>query len=48
MDMKHTIYTSGLGYWLNLGILNGLVLMSDTAEKLRLINNELENLKIGS
>lgn len=42
MDMKHTIYTSGLGYWLNLGILNGLVLISDTAEKMRLIINVLE------
>lgn len=44
MDMKHTIYTSGLGYWLNLGILNGIVLISDTAEKLRLIFNVLQNL----
>lgn len=43
MDMQHTIYTSGLGYWLNLGILNALVLMSDTAEKLRLIINILQN-----
>lgn len=43
MDMKHTIYTSGLGYWLNLVILNGLVLMSDLAEKLRLIINVLQN-----
>lgn len=43
MDMQHTIYTSGLGYWLNLGILNGLVLMSDTAEKLRLIFSLLQN-----
>lgn len=42
--MKHTIYTSGLGYWLNLGILNGIVLISDTAEKLRLIFNVLQNL----
>lgn len=41
--MKHTIYTSGLGYWLNLGILNSLVLMSDTVEKLRLIFNVLQN-----
>ena len=41
--MKHTIYTSGLGYWLNLGILNGLVLISDTAEKLRLIISVLQN-----
>lgn len=48
MVMQHTIYTSGLGYWLNLGILNGLVLMSDTAEKLRLIINTLDNLKFGS
>lgn len=45
MRTQHHIYTSGLGYWLNLGILNGLVLMSDTAEKLRLIINTLENLK---
>lgn len=44
MDVKHTIYTSGLGYWLNLGILNGIVLISDTAEKLRLIINVLQNL----
>lgn len=44
MVMRHTIYTSGLGYWLNLGILNGLVLMSDFAEKLRLIFNVLQNL----
>lgn len=43
MAMKHTIYTSGLGYWLNLGIFNGLVLMSDLAEKLRLIINVLQN-----
>lgn len=43
MAMKHTIYTSGVGYWLNLGILNGLVLMSDTAEKLRLIFSLLQN-----
>lgn len=43
MGMRHTIYTSGLGYWLNLGILNGLVLMSDLAEKLRLIFNVLQN-----
>lgn len=43
MVMRHTIYTSGLGYWLNLGILNGLVLMSDLAEKLRLIISMLEN-----
>lgn len=43
MTMQHTIYTSGLGYWLNLGILNGLVLMSDTADKLRLIINVLHN-----
>lgn len=43
MVMQHTIYTSGLGYWLNLGILNGLVLMSDTAEKLRLIISMLQN-----
>lgn len=48
MVMQHTIYTSGLGYWLNLGILNGLVLISETAEKLRLIINELQNLKFGS
>lgn len=43
MIMKHTIYTSGLGYWFNLGILNCLVLMSDFAEKLRLIINILQN-----
>lgn len=48
MVMKHTIYTSGLGYWLNLGILNGLVLMSDLIEKLRLIINTLDSLKFGS